>query len=148
MIFRIHLYKDNSHLLIIAEFFLKLHVHRLRYENLFLSKFRIFKSHCFSKILSGMKLRIHFDRKHVVMKSLYKNNNTTIASRTLFIVSVEFTSKTMETHLKYVLQFSAMDEISEYVTGHLISPKHPVQRIAGQFVNKTCNFSHLKNIIV
>ena len=38
-------------------------------------------------------------------------------------MSVKFTFKTLETRLKYVLPFSAMDEAPSYVTGHLISPK-------------------------
>ena len=37
---------------------------------------------------------------------------------------------------------SAKDEAPEKLTGHMILPKDPAQRIPGQFVNKTSNFSH------
>ena len=49
-------------------------------------KVSIFKSQCFSKILTGTKLYalIHFDRKNFVfIKLWYKNNNRRIAWRTL-----------------------------------------------------------------
>ena len=35
------------------------------------------------------------------------------------LISEKFTSKTIETHLKYVLPFSAMDEAPANVTDHL-----------------------------
>ena len=63
-------------------------------------------------------------------------------------ISVKFTSKGIETHLKYMLPFSDMDEGLAYVTDHLISPKSKVQRIAGQFVNKIHDFSHRKKHIL
>ena len=37
---------------------------------------------------------------------------------------------------------SAVSEAHENVAGNLISPKDPVRRISGQFVNKTRNFPH------
>ena len=40
-----------------------------------------------------------------------------------YVSKLKFTSKTLETRLKYVLPFSAMDEAPSYVTGHLISLK-------------------------
>ena len=42
------------------------------------------------------------------------------------LISAKFTYKRKETHLKYVLPLSVMDETPAYVTGHLISPKNPV----------------------
>ena len=52
------------------------------------------------------------------------------------LISARFISKTIETQKKWV-----------YVTGHLILPKNAVQRIPGQFVNKTRTFSHQKKNI-
>ena len=40
-----------------------------------------------------------------------------------------------------------MDKTPGYVTGHLILQKNPAQRIPGQFVNKTNNFSHQQKVI-
>ena len=66
------------------------------------------------------------------------------------LISAKFTSKTTGTHLKYLLSFSAIDEATAYITltEHLISQKKKktVQRIVGEFVNKTPNFSHQKNL--
>ena len=77
------------------------------------------------------------------MKFWYKDcKNTNIVTDAL--VSAKFTSKKIETHSIYVLSFSAMGEAPPYKTGHLISPKNPVQRIPGQFVNRTRIFSHKK----
>ena len=59
-----------------------------------------------------MKSYAWIDRKHsVFMKLSYKNNNTRIAS------------KKIETYLKCMMPFPAMDEAPAYETGHLISPK-------------------------
>ena len=38
--------------------------------------------------------------------------------------------------------YIAIDETLAYITGHLISPKTPVQPLPDKFVNKTRNFSH------
>ena len=54
----------------------------------------------------------------------------------------------LENHLKYVLPFSAMDDSPTYGTGHPILPKNQVQKIPGQFVNKTGNFSRQKNLLI
>ena len=50
----------------------------------------------------------------------------------------------IETHLKFVLAFSATDEAPAYITSHLFLQMNPVKRIVGQFANKTPNFSYLK----
>ena len=42
------------------------------------------------------------------------------------LISANFNSKMIETHLKYVLPFSAMDETLAYITGYLILTKNPV----------------------
>ena len=47
-----------------------------------------------------------------------------------------------------MLTFSAMDDNTAHKTGHLILPKYPIQKILGQFVYKTSNFSLQKNILV
>ena len=39
-----------------------------------------------------------------------------------------------------------MNETPAYKSGNLISTKNPVQMLTHQFVNKTRNFSHHKNI--
>ena len=44
------------------------------------------------------------------------------------------------------MPFSTMNEAPAYVKGHLISLKNPVQRIPGQFVNKTQFYSSEKLI--
>ena len=106
------------------------------------------KSQSFSKVLNGTKLyaRVHFDRRHIIfMKLWYKNNNTRKASQTL-LSRQSLLLKQIETHLKYVLSFSAMDETPAFVTGHMISPKNPIQRILCQFVNKTQFFTSEKCI--
>ena len=64
------------------------------------------------------------------------------------LIKAKFTTEKIKTHLIYVLPFSAIDEAPVYVTGYLISSKIPVQRIQSQFVNKTCNFSHQKNLFI
>ena len=46
------------------------------------------------------------------------------------------------------MPFPSKDEAPTYETGHLILLKNPVQRIPGQFVNKTCKFSHQKNLLI
>ena len=61
---------------------------------------------------------------------------------------ISVTSKKIETQLKYVFSLSAMDEAPAFVLDHLIPPKNMVQRIPVQFVNKTCDFSHQKNLLI
>ena len=57
------------------------------------------------------------------------------------LISPKFTSKKTETHLKFVLPFSAMLYTSQ-VTGHLILQKKNTTRTPRKFENKICNFSH------
>ena len=63
------------------------------------------------------------------------------------LISAKLTSRGIETHSKYVLPFSAMDQAPACVTGHLSWPKNPVQ-MCKQFVNKTRNLSHQKTLLI
>ena len=49
------------------------------------------------------------------------------------LISAKVTYKKIETHLKFILPFSATDKAPVCVTGHVTLPKNPVQRIWGQF---------------
>ena len=60
------------------------------------------------------------------------------------LISAKVTTNNIETQLKYVLSFTAMDETPTFITDHLLLPKNLVQKIPGQ----TCNFSHQKNLLI
>ena len=47
-------------------------------------------------------------------------------------------------HIPLVLSLSAMDKAPAYIADQLISERNPIQRMPGQFVNKTSNFSKQK----
>ena len=67
------------------------------------------------------------------------------------LISAKGTFKKMSTNLKCVA-ISAMNEasgnVTYYMIYHLILSNDPVQMIRRQFVNKTRNFSHEKNLLI
>ena len=58
------------------------------------------------------------------------------------LILPKVTSKRIETHLKYVSPFYAMDGAPAYKTGHLISRQNPLQRIPHTTTNgQGCHWS-------
>ena len=69
---------------------------------------------------SELYARNHFDRKYIVFcEIVIRKNNSQIASWIL-IYQQCLLLKTIETHFRYVLLFSAFGETQAYVTGYLI----------------------------
>ena len=90
-------------------------------------------------------------KQTIIASSRIYDVKTTTREYPHTIISAIFTAKQIEARLKYstvyiplLLPFSASGEAASYVTGQLISPKNPQQKILGKFMKKTRNFSYQK----